>query len=597
MDVFSFVKYSHSKTLEDLLNTDLLNTDFKLIEINTDDEESILSYLKSICDNTNLIDKVKNIDNTHNKLSFIKLIILYYNGGLVINDKIVIKNINVINELYKNLELIAVKSCVNNNLFNGFILCKKNNQLILNTINEFMDKDVNISIDSILFRHITEYEIIKDTNNILLNEKIIHDISYIYSEETIIAEHHFTKSSLELLINSKNIPKDLSNLKIGITFDVPEDLKSFYSNGIRQNALYLFELLKNIKYDVKLIIELKNEEKFKKIQSEIDFYKYDYSLINNIYKEEYNLIFSFGFALPKDLIRNLKFKGVKIISYQCGNAYLIDSETILYNQHSGRILDNYIDKNNMDETYNQIWSIPQMYKQNKGFWETLYRTKCIQAPFIWSSSSINFVKKILKIDSDEPILYKKKLNKIAIFEPNISLMKWCLPCLLITEQTYRKYKNIGHIYVTNIDKTKKMEEMTINKFNINEFTNLCRKLDIFKDNIMSVEGRFVTLDFMKSYADIVVSHQWENPLNYLYFDLAWMGWPILHNAYLCKDIGYYYSDFNYDEAAEKLNEIINNHDANKLEYMKENRKIIENYLPTNVELQNKYKNMIENLFV
>ena len=161
----------------------------------------------------------------------------------------------------------------------------------------------------------------------------------------------------------------------------------------------------------------------------------------------------------------------------------------------------------------------------------------------------------------------------------------------------QKYKNIEHIYVTNIDKNKKIEEMSINKFNINEFTNLCRKLDIFKDNIMSVEGRFVTLDFMKSYADIVVSHQWENPLNYLYFDLAWMGWPILHNAYLCKDIGYYYSDFNYDEAAEKLNEIINNHHANKLEYMKENRKIIENYLPTNVELQNKYKNMIENLFV
>jgi hypothetical protein len=592
MDIFCFLKYSHSKTLDNFLNKD-----FKITEINTDDEESILSYLKSICDNTVLIDKVKNIDNIHNKFSFIKLIILYYNGGFIINDKIVIKNINVINELYQNQDLIAVQSCVNNNLFNGFILSKKHNQLILNTINEFMEKDVNISIDSILFRHITEYEMINKTNNILLNEKIIHDISYIYSNEVLIAEHHFAKSSLEFFVNSKNIPKDLSNLKIGITFDVPEDLKSFYSNGIRQNALYLFELLKNIKYDVKLIIELKNEAKFKTIQSNIDFYKYDYSVINNIYKEEYDLIFSFGFALPKDLIRNLKLKGVKIISYQCGNAYLIDSETILYNQHAGRILDNYIDKNKIDETYDQIWSIPQMYKQNKGFWETLYRTKCIQAPFIWSSSSINFVKKILKIDSDEPILYKKKFNKIAIFEPNISLMKWCLPCLLITEQTYRKYKNIQHVYVTNIDKNKKIEEMSINKFNVTEFTNLCRKLDIFKDNIMSVEGRFVTLDFMKSYADIVVSHQWENPLNYLYFDLAWMGWPILHNAYLCKDIGYYYSDFNYDEAAEKLNEIINNHDANKLEYMKENRKIIENYLPTNVELQNKYKNMIENLFV
>ena len=592
MDIFCFLNYSHSKFLNNLLTSQ-----FSVTEISIYDEAFVLEFLNKICDNPEIIEAVKKTNNTEEKQLFIKLIILYYNGGLIINDKIVISNINVINDLYQKQELSLVKSCVHDNIFGGFIMAKKKNNLILNTINEFIEQKETSKIDQLLFKNITEYASIKQTNNILLNERIIKDISYIYSEQTIIAEHHFTKSSLELLINYKNIPSNLSNLKIGITFDVPNDLKAFYSNGIRQNALYLFELLKNIKYDVKLIIEFKKEESLKKIQSEIDFYQYDYSILNNIYKEEYNLIFSFGFALPKDLIRTLKQKSVKIISYQCGNAYFIDSEKILYDQHKGRVLDHYIDKNNIDESYDQIWSIPQMYKQNKGFWETLYRTKCIQAPFIWSSSSIKFVKKILKIDNEEPILYKKKKNSIAIFEPNISLMKWCLPCILIVEQTYRKYKNIEHLYVTNIDKNQKMDDMTINKFNVTEFTNMCKKLDLFKNGKFSVEGRFVTLDFMKSYADIAVSHQWENPLNYLYFDLAWMGWPILHNAYLCKDIGYYYSDFNYDEAAEKLNEIINNHDSNKLEYTKENRKIIENYLPTNVELQNKYKNMIENLFI
>ena len=75
-----------------------------------------------------------------------------------------------------------------------------------------------------------------------------------------------------------------------------------------------------------------------------------------------------------------------------------------------------------------------------------------------------------------------------------------------------------------------------------------------------------------------------------------MGWPILHNARLCKDVGYYYEEFDYSEASEKLNEIIVNHDANVKEYTKKNREIIDMYIPTNKCLQNKYKNLIDNLF-
>ena len=75
-----------------------------------------------------------------------------------------------------------------------------------------------------------------------------------------------------------------------------------------------------------------------------------------------------------------------------------------------------------------------------------------------------------------------------------------------------------------------------------------------------------------------------------------MGWPILHNAYLCKDVGYYYEEFNYNEASEKLNDIIINHSSNANEYLKRNRKVIDVYVPSNKELQNKYRHLIENLF-
>jgi hypothetical protein len=101
---------------------------------------------------------------------------------------------------------------------------------------------------------------------------------------------------------------------------------------------------------------------------------------------------------------------------------------------------------------------------------------------------------------------------------------------------------------------------------------------------------------MKTHADIAVSHQWENPLNYLYLDLAWMGWPIVHNAYLCKDIGYYYEDFNYEEGGKVLNEVISNHDENFEEYLKKNRELIDRYLPSNEKLQNEYITLFTNLF-
>ena len=74
-----------------------------------------------------------------------------------------------------------------------------------------------------------------------------------------------------------------------------------------------------------------------------------------------------------------------------------------------------------------------------------------------------------------------------------------------------------------------------------------------------------------------------------------MGWPIVHNAHLCKDVGYYYEGFNYDEGAEILKNAILTHDTNVEEYIKRNRAIIDRYLPSNKYLQEQYKALIDKL--
>ena len=156
-----------------------------------------------------------------------------------------------------------------------------------------------------------------------------------------------------------------------------------------------------------------------------------------------------------------------------------------------------------------------MYNQNKYYSEILQGVKCIEIPFIWSPMSIKFTQKILNLPDDSSLLYKQKESKIGIFEPNISLMKWALPCVLIAENTYKTNKNINHVYITNLNKNK---DSDINCFNMDQFNNICRGLELFKDKKITSESRYNTLEFMSKHCDIAISHQWENPLNYLYLD-------------------------------------------------------------------------------
>jgi hypothetical protein len=112
---------------------------------------------------------------------------------------------------------------------------------------------------------------------------------------------------------------------------------------------------------------------------------------------------------------------------------------------------------------------------------------------------------------------------------------------MIVEESYR----------TEIGKSKIEGLMITNGMEVAKhktFMSMIKTFDLFKDRKLWADGRYQIAFMLSQYVDIVVSHQILNPLNYLYLDAAFIGYPVLHNAPMCKDIGYYYSDFNYDEA-------------------------------------------------
>ena len=141
--------------------------------------------------------------------------------------------------------------------------------------------------------------------------------------------------------------------------------------------------------------------------------------------------------------------------------------------------------------------------------------------------------------------------------------------------------------------------MITNSQNVNkhkEFMGIIKSFDLFKDKKVSGESRYQTPYIVSQFMDVVVCHQVLNPLNYLYLDVAYMGYPVLHNAPLCKDIGYYYEGGDTRSAAKVLEGILTTHDYNIEDYKQRNRKLLERYLVTNDRLVESYDQLIHNLF-
>jgi len=101
---------------------------------------------------------------------------------------------------------------------------------------------------------------------------------------------------------------------------------------------------------------------------------------------------------------------------------------------------------------------------------------------------------------------------------------------------------------------------------------------------------------LSQHLDILISHQILNPLNYLYLDAAFIGYPVLHNAPMCSDLGYYYEGSDTQEAAKVLDWILENHDNHLDEYAQRNAKVLWRYSVRNEEVVKMYDDLIFNLF-
>ena len=367
----------------------------------------------------------------------------------------------------------------------------------------------------------------------------------------------------------------MKNVKIGITINF--DIK-FHANGLQQNIVFLKNLLSNTGNIDPFYIYTGciPQEDFISNESCVS---YDHFVSHA--HSEYQLVILMGFWFDQKIINKLKEinKEIKLVLMQCGNQFVENSMRSVHHYEKVDYINNYL------EGIDSIWLLPQ-HSQNITYMRTFYRVENIKiAPCIWDPLFIDNQIKELPPENKE-INFSSIVNRsILIMEPNLSLIKNCLLPLYIVERYERKHPNV--LNSCNIMGGKGIVE---NHY----FIRLILQLDIYqkRKNFLKAHNRYKFVESVKFFGSIIISHQLENDLNYLYFDALYLNLPLIHNSLRLKDFGYYYPHNDIEIASEQINEVIKNHNKNISEYKVETKKLIESYGINNDQNKKQYLKLI-----
>jgi hypothetical protein len=369
----------------------------------------------------------------------------------------------------------------------------------------------------------------------------------------------------------------MSGLRIGITIGLHHVAETLWNNGIKQNAAFLAEALRHCP-QVASVVLVNTTQVPVTPALPWDLNRYP-TLSFDVAKDAVDVLIELGGQIDGAQTDYLKRRGVRLVSYCCGFEYIHAMESVLFRK---RMWGEHLFVN---QRYDDVWIIPQVANISQSYFEVLRRRSARVVPFVWSPTFLD--QRVAAMPHAGQYQPRPGAKRLSVMEPNINVVKFCLYPALIAEMAYRAQpESIALLQVTNAEP---LARESI------EFVMLMNQLDLVRDHKAVFLGRYETPMFLAENTDIVISHQLENPLNYFYLEVCWQGYPLVHNASLCTDLGYFYPGHDVDAGARRVIEAIETHDADASGYRQRQRSLIARYLPDNQELVGTYSAFLDEL--
>lgn len=366
-------------------------------------------------------------------------------------------------------------------------------------------------------------------------------------------------------------------MRIGITIGLHHEAETLWNNGIKQNAVYLSDALRNCP-NVEEVLLVNTTAVPVTPALPWDLSRWPTTDWNGA-KDRVDVLIELGGQIDPVQTDYLKQRGARLVSYCCGFEYVSSMESILFDRKMwGANLF-------VNQRYDDIWMVPQVDHISRPYFEVLRRQNARPVPFVWNP--IFLEQRTAALPEHGRYTPRQGPRRLTVMEPNINITKFCLYPAFIAEMAFRaRPEAVELLQVTNAERIAK-ESL--------EFISLMNQLDIVRQHKAVFLGRHDTPLFLAERTDIVISHQMENPLNYFYLDVCWQGYPLVHNASLCPDLGYYYEGNDVQAGTQRVLEVMDGHDAAHQAYRDRQRHLIGRYLPHNPELVTHYTALLDAL--
>ncbi len=319
-------------------------------------------------------------------------------------------------------------------------------------------------------------------------------------------------------------------LNVGVSIFIRKGEQSLWENGIFQNCLYLVMLLK-LSPRVKATYLVTGggdggpeDAKRFLVDSPAPLIDMETAMTT------LDVMIEMSAQLNREWSIKFREKGGKIITMRVGNDYVIDIERMVFNLQHALLISG--------APYDEVWTLPEYESSCAPYFETLFRAPVKLMPHLWSPVVLD--REVAKLPEGQSFGYQpgRRRWRIGIFEPNVCMVKTSFIPMLCCEAAHRENPDmIERMYAYNTFKLKEHPA----------FAGFAQSLDLVKHGLGFFEGRYPFAQIVPVSVDAVVSHQWENPQNYVYYEALYGGYPLIHNSHLIGNCGYRYHDFDCEE--------------------------------------------------
>jgi hypothetical protein len=354
-----------------------------------------------------------------------------------------------------------------------------------------------------------------------------------------------------------------------------------FSNGIIQNAYFIIETFRQLGIQTTL---LTNDDPGVLNYKNIPIRKISMNPLE-FDPSEYHTIITVTRSMSKDLYTYLSSHKIAVIAFICGNTLMHAEEEFVHGSKHGYTT--FIGKqSHIDEA----WVIPS-YHHSLDYIETIRGVPAYIVPHLWSPEILLADAKARFNIGETELLYNLALHtgkkiEIIIMEPNIALFKNAWVPIVASDKFYKEYPDlVEFVFAFNYPEHKA-------SWNMGDNCYLGSKLRRFK--------RLSVTEIMRSFNShttipIFLSYQLYNSLNYLYYEILYFGYPLVHNSPDLDGCGYYYPEHNLSKCVEQILYAYKHHNKHLDSYIAKSRNYLKRVDPYDPDVCRTWDEMLNSV--